>query len=278
MTITFKSGVDVPLAVQAKTMNRSFEGYLAGDIHLTPEWYAAMLAQDSVDLNKTQIAFQGDEPIAIGLVAWRGGTNRLAAMGVVKDVQEKGIGTQLMVHLLEQAREREDTHYYLECFEQNERGIKLYERQGFTTLERLHGYNAPEDRSTQNVNVLYETVPMLAVAQAMIAYGPPDLPWQLSGYTLAKLTRPFTAIKYGPALAVITEPASKVAMIRVVVVLPEHRGQGHARALLQALLDAYPDKAWHMPQFCPESIGVGLFEPLGFTRTELNQVHMVCKL
>jgi GNAT superfamily N-acetyltransferase len=279
MTLTFKSGVDVPLAVQAETMNRAFEGYLAGDIHVSPEAYAAMLARDSVDLNKTQIAFSEDgEAIAIGMVAWRGGQSRLAAMGVVKGTQEKGIGTQLMQHLLQQARERKDSHYYLECFEQNERGIKLYERHGFVAKERLYGYQAPTERAEKAIPFSYEQVPMLEVAQAMIAYGAPDLPWQMSGYTLSKLGAPMMAIKSDACYAVISDPNSGGAVLWSVVVLPEYQRQGHARRFVQGLLDAYPEKPWHVPQLCPESVGVKVLEPLGFVRDELHQVHMVCAL
>ncbi len=62
-------------------------------------------------------------------------------------------------------------------------------------------------------------------------------------------------------------------MIRTVVTLPEARGRGRARELIEALARAFPDRPLTVSPICPEPFAP-LFEGAGFARTPLSQLMM----
>ncbi len=274
MTLEIVPAVEIQIAQQAATMTDAFTGYLAGDIRLNAGRYAAMLARDGIDLNLSRFALRDGEPIALGLVARRGWSSRLAAMGVVRNAQEGGIGRILLDDLVVQARERGDRVYWLECFEQNTRGIRLYSRMGFETVQRLYGYQRDalgEDVTPEDV--VFEYVDPSLVGEMVAKHGAADLPWQISAATVINFGPPFSGVHLDSAYALIS-PTTNWAVMLLVLVVPEAlRGQGRARQLVEALIAHYPDKAWRVPQLCPETF-VGFYEKLGFKRQELNQVQM----
>ena len=112
------------------------------------------------------------------------------------------------------------------------------------------------------------------VARKVTQHGMPDLPWQISGETIAHLGPPHRAYKLGAAYAVVTDPAAPQVMIRSLVVEPAGREKGQAAALLRAIMAENPGKEWRVPALCPEEIG-GVFESVAFTREKLSQFHMV---
>jgi len=57
------------------------------------------------------------------------------------------------------------------------------------------------------------------------------------------------------------------------VTLPHARRQGHAGALLRAVIARYPEKTWRVPATLPEEFS-GVFEKCGFTREKLSQWQM----
>jgi ribosomal protein S18 acetylase RimI-like enzyme/predicted GNAT family acetyltransferase len=119
-----------------------------------------------------------------------------------------------------------------------------------------------------------DEVDVLEVARRVTRYGLPDLPWQVSGETVANLGPPHRAYKLGAAYAVLTDPTAATVMIRSLVVEPAGREKGRAAALLGALMAEFPGKEWRVPALCPEEIG-GVFESVGFIREKLAQFHMV---
>jgi GNAT superfamily N-acetyltransferase len=159
----------------------------------------------------------------------------------------------------------------LEVIEQNEPAVRLYQDSGFHILRRLVGYKATPDGPAQPASL--DEVDVREVARLLAAYGLPDLPWQISGESLALLGPPNRAYRFGEAYAVISNPIGPQIAVRSILVRPEARGEGLAARLLCTLMDNYPDAQWVVPALCPQEIG-GLFERVGFERRELSQLQM----
>jgi N-acetylglutamate synthase-like GNAT family acetyltransferase len=108
-------------------------------------------------------------------------------------------------------------------------------------------------------------------------YGLPDLPWQISGESLAQAGPPGKAYQMGSAYAAISDPERSHVAIRTIVVESEARQQGQATQLLRAVMAQYPGKTWIVPALCPAEIG-GVFEKVGFEREDLSQLQMALEL
>jgi ribosomal protein S18 acetylase RimI-like enzyme len=213
--------------------------------------------------------------VGVALIARRGWTSRLAAMALVPEARGQGVGRWAMGQLLDQARARGERRMVLEVIESNEPAVRLYRHSGFCLLRRLAGYKAVSPNGADPIPV--EEVDIREVARLVTAHGLPDLPWQVSGESLALMGPPNRAYRLGDAYAVISDPAAPQIVVRSVVVKPEGRGQGLAARLLHLLMDSHPDTRWIVPALCPEEMG-GLFERVGFARSEISQLQMAIAL
>src|SRR5690606_17202629 len=154
--------------------------------------------------------------------------------------------------------------YILECFEQNTRGIKLYQRLGFEITERLMGYTYQQENAQDTPVPELEQVDVYEVARQLMWYGDQSLPWQSSGMQIARLGAPHVGYKLGEAYGVFSDPSADVATVRALVVPPEHQNQGHAKALIQAVMGLHAgSRQWRIGQICPEWVGQRTFEKLG---------------
>ncbi len=140
--------------------------------------------------------------------------------------------------------------------------------------EAAAGNAAARDAVTGDLKV--EEADIREVARKVTAYGLSNLPWQISGETLAKFGPPYVAYAMDGAYAVISSPRERSVTIRSVVVEPERRRRGRAARLLRALIAAHPAEEWRVPALCPEEMAP-LFESLGFARGSLSQLHMVAE-
>src|SRR6185369_5044795 len=134
-----KPASEFPIPEIAELLTRGFEGYFV-PIQITPAVLLTMLRRDSIDLNESRVLHRDGEPIGVALIARRGWTSRLAAMGIVSDARHGGAGTFGMQQLINEARTRGDHEMLLEVIEQNTAGVKLYQKVGFEIVRRLVGY------------------------------------------------------------------------------------------------------------------------------------------
>jgi hypothetical protein len=164
----------------------------------------------------------------------------------------------------------------LEVIEQNEPAVRLYEALGFQRVRRLVGFSLPasapldpgsEDSGMQEVDVRL-------VAAQVGTQGPLDLPWQLSGETLAQLGPPHRGFRQEEAWLALTDPAAPTVGIRAIVAMDLER-QG-AR-ILRAVRAKFPGKEWRVGALWPEELA-GVFLGAGFSRTPLSQWQMELKL
>jgi hypothetical protein len=66
-----------------------------------------------------------------------------------------------------------------------------------------------------------------------------------------------------------------VISLTALVVPRAHRRNGWDTRLMLALLAAYPDKAWSIPQIVPEELAPEFFTRCSWTLQDKNQLEMV---
>lgn len=271
MSLKVVPALDFNLSELAEHLNSSFKGYLV-EIKFSPAMVNYMLRQDHVDLSASQVVLEAGQPVGVALIARRGWTSRVAAMGISSERRGQRIGEWLMRQIISQAGERQDRTLVLEVIEQNHPAVRLYQKLGFQTQRRLVGYRtqALEGQAAEGL----QEVDIREVARLLSCYATPDLPWQLSGESLAQGGWPNLGYRLGEAYGAISNPEQPQITLRALVVPPEARRRGAATALVQALAAKYPGKTWAVPPIWPEETATGLFEKLGFTREALSQLQM----
>ena len=261
---------DYTIPQLADLLTRGFEGYYI-PIDVTESVLLSMLRRDGVSLEDSRVILSKGEPVGAALVARRGWTSRIDAMGLVTGARNRGIGTWAMKRLIEEARERGDREMILEVIEQNRAGVRLYEKVHFQVVRRLVGFKI--ERPRVHVEAELEEVDIRELAQLVTSFGLKDLPWQVSGETLAHHTPPARAYRLGDAFCLTGNLNPADVVIWSVLVLPQARGQLRGARLVQALFANNPGKIWHVPALCPEELGF-VFEKAGMQRERLSQLQM----
>ncbi|MCC7119774.1 MAG: GNAT family N-acetyltransferase [Anaerolineales bacterium] len=261
---------EFPLAQIADLLTRGFAGYLV-PIQITEPVLLTMLRRDSIDLAESRIIYKEAEAVGVALLARRGWTSRLAAMGIVATARNGGLGVWAMRKLIQEAQARGDQEMHLEVIAQNTAGVKLYQKAGFKKVRNLFGYTLekPPAASTETL----QEIDIRELARLVAYHGLKDLPWQLSGITIAQHTPPARAFRLNDAYCLISDPTAEHVAIASVLVKTRSRGAGLAPALLRALFARFPNKTWHVPPIYPEEI-CGVFEELDMQRAEIAQWQM----
>lgn len=275
MDLSTRPALDYAWDEMAQLMTSSFAEYFVS-IQMTPSSLAALCVSEGVDMRHSRVALREDEPVGLGLIARRGWTCRLAAMGVVVAARRSGVGRALLSTLIHEAKARGDRRMVLEVIEQNAPAIRLYERAGFRIQRRLVGFHASPLQG--GVDPDLRQVDPLRVAHAVFAHAAAGLPWQLAPETLVHYASPHEGFQLQQAYAVISDPAQPTVALRALLVEPAGRRRGQARHLLQALFGCFPGKHWRVPILVPEGPVTGLFTGMGFQRETLSQFEMSLEL
>lgn len=273
-SFSFKPGSEFSIPQIAELLTRGFEGYLV-PINITVPVLLTMMRRDGIDLNETRILHQDGEPIGVALIARRGWTSRLAAMGIVSSARKGGAGTWAMEQLIEEARARGDQEMLLEVITQNTAGVKLYEKVGFKKIRKLVGYKL-ENPQVESAEELQE-VDIQEAAKMVTAHGLKDVPWQISGISIAHHTPPSRAFCLNNTYCVISNPQVEHVSISSVSAPAGAGESGPGAALMRALFARFPNKTWHVSPIYPEEMAP-LFEQLGMQREDLSQWQMSLKL
>ena len=268
--LDIKPASDYPLLDLTQLLNLSFENYLV-PVTFNLIQFLTMIRKDSVDLSASRVLLADEQLAGIALIARRGWTSRLAAMGIVQRMRSKGTGSWFMEKLIQEARERGDRDMVLEVIEQNEHAVKLYQKCGFQSVRRLIGLIRKDADESSKKHL--EEINLREAGSLISHHGLPNLPWQLAGETIAHLTPPARAYRNGSALVVISNSDAEHVVIWSVLVEPHARGQHLGMDMLRAVIANHPGKTWHVPAIYPEEFGA-LFERAGFEREELTQWQM----
>ncbi len=270
----FKPASTYSIEQIADLLTRSFEGYFV-PINITETALLTMMRRDSIDLAESRVLIKNGEPIGAALIARRGWTSRLAAMGIISQERNSGAGSWAMNILVEEARARSDREMQLEVIEKNTAGVKLYQKFGFETIRRLVGYTL-EHPQVDSKDELQE-VDIRELARLITYHGIKDLPWQLSGTTIANHTPPSRAFRLHDAYCLISNPEAEHVAISSVLVKTGSRGAGLSPVLIRAVFSRFPKKVWHVSAIFPEEMGA-IFEQVGMRREEISQFQMTLKL
>ena len=277
MNLEFPSFSEYGLERAAAVLARAFDDYFVR-IPFTLEVLLNAARVDSVDLGSSRIFLRNGAAVGGALIARRGWTSRLAGMAIVPEARRGGVGRAAVLHLLAEAKARGDRTMVLEVIEQNSAAVELYRVCGFKEIRRLIGFAGPPAPSSALLPELIE-VDLREIGDAVIRYGLPDLPWQLSGETLAQLTPPTVAYNLDGAWIALTDPAQPVVTVRGLIAEPAV-GDGtpprHDReaALLRAAMAKHPGKEeWRFSAVWPEELAA-VIAPAGLPRTPLTQWQM----
>ncbi len=222
-SLSLKPAHEYSTSFLADLMTRSFEAYFV-PINITDTVLLTMLRRDGIDLTASRVLMKDGEPVGLAMIARRGWTNRLAAMGITVNARGSGVGTWAMAQLVAEARERGDKEMLLEVIEQNTAGVKLYEKSGFKKMRRLVGYklNNPQVDTAEEI----EEIDIRELARTVTYHGMQDLPWQLSGTTIMQHTPPSRAFRLNDAYCLISNPDVMDVAIQSVLVKARSRGAG----------------------------------------------------
>ena len=277
MNLEFPSMVDYGLERAAEVLSRAFEDYFVR-IPFTAGALLHAARTDSVDLTASRMFVRDGAAAGGALIARRGWTTRLAGMAITPEARRGGIGRAAVLHLLAEAKARGDRMMILEVIEQNTAAVELYRACGFKEIRRLIGFAGPPAPGAVSSPDLIE-VDLREVAAAVTRHGLPDLPWQLSGETLAQLTPPSVAYRLDGAWIALTDPAQPVVTIRGLIAAPA-LGDGappcrdREAALLRAVMAKHPGREeWRLSAVWPEELA-GVIAPAGLPRSPLTQWQM----
>ncbi len=272
------STIELGLNESVELLNQSFHGYQI-PLSFTLSTLLHSCRVDGIDLSVSQVLLQAGEPVGIALIARRGWRCRLAAMALVPAVRGQGVGRWFLTELVEQAKARNERQMVLEVIANNDPAVQLYQRCGFAIQRRLVSYKRPAMGTDQPpaTDDLLQAVDLQAVATLVTCAGLPDLPWQLSGESLAQVGPPNCGYRLGGAYIALSDPTAATVAIRALVVEPASRGRGAATRLLQTITAAYPAQQFEVPALCPAELG-GLFAKAGFHPATLAQWQMALDL
>jgi len=274
MSLDIRSASDYRLPDLTQLLNLSFENYPV-PVTFNLLQFLTMIRKDSVDLVASRVLLADEQLAGIALIARRGWTSRLAAMGIVQSQRGQGAGSWFMEKIIQEARERNDKEMVLEVIEQNDPAVRLYQKCGFQSVRRLIGLICKNAK--ESVRNSLEMIDLREAGSLISQRGLSDLPWQLAGETIAHMNPPARAYRNGPALVVISNPNVEHVVIWSLLVEPEARGKNLGVDMLQRVIAEHPGKTWHVPAIFPEEFG-RIFEQAGFEREELTQWQMRLKL
>lgn len=265
-TITCTSAAHWNSYQLAAILTSCFEGYLT-PFTIQGEAFAMRFAAEDVSLNDSQVWLQQGQPVALALIARRGKNSRLAAFAIRPALRGQGLGKYCIQQLIDAARERGDKVFSLEVITDNESGIALYQRMGFTLQQSLIGFHAPLLPATQLTGELTEIDP-LYMARKMMADPYNSLPWLSAAETLYKLPGKAYALNdVAFGMVIPGEPAK----LRMLYVEPQARGRGEAKALLMLLRKRFDYLSTAVA--IPDSVSP-LFLSCGFIEEPIRQYEM----
>lgn len=251
-------------------LNRGFENYVI-PITLDVNAFLNMIRKDGIDLGISRVLLADGEAAGIALLARRGWTSRLTAMGISQPLRGFGAGSWLMEAIIQEACQRGEREMVLEVIVQNEPAVHLYEKCGFEIVRRLISMIRRD--ATENQTRALVEMDIREASRFLSQYGLSNLPWQLSSESLAQLNPPSRAYASDGAYVVISNPDGNDIAIWSLFVEPDKRGKGLGTQMLKAVIHQHPNKTWRIPALLPEELGK-VYERAGFTREELSQWQM----
>lgn len=259
----------------AEIMTACFEGYVISQT-VTGETFNNRFRRENLDLRESRVLLDGERPVAIILVARRGWTARIAAMGIVPSHRAKGLGRSALSEVIGDLRKLGDRRLLLEVIDSNEPAVHLYQGLGFQVRRRLIGYRRPSQTSDGPGAARLAGIDPAAVARIVAGEGTPDLPWIMAPETLAAAAAPAGGFALDDLAFAIVEPGPQAATValRTLVVARHARGRGLGRRMIAALAAAHPGQDLLISANYPEDLVPDFLARTGFEKTPIGQFEM----
>ena len=264
---------EVSSAEQAEIANAAFAGYVGGWAEMRAEALARFLLSQGADLYLSRFVRGADERLlGFGYINRTANVLRLAGMAIIPSARGTGAARQLLDHLVDEARGRGDAAMMLEVIEQNPRAVALYRRHGFHEITKLLSWRRnPAGGTGEGTIWEVDEVPVLELLRMPAANEYPAVPWQISRHAMVKLERA-RAFRTGDTGVIISDP--NVAPIRVHGLFSTSTDSTATREVLRAVMNRFPECQFFAPAIWPAELGRDVFEPLGYARDTLSQLHM----
>ena len=277
----------VPMEQLHAALVDAFADYIVGPFQLSAEQMPAFLTRQAVALSASRVATKQGQIHAIALVSLRSDIARwrLATLCAVPLARGTGVTHRLMDDLVSRATAFGASALELECFAQNERAVRLYQRYGFRTAAELRAWSSRARGPGQSTGgVLSASAFVREVGRAeglawqhAAARDIPDLPLQVAGDLLATSTRPLRFWQSGTAQLVFSAVEGDPVLIHGLV--DSSVALRDAEILVARLQATYPDcEIKAMPQVHRADLGGEALRRLGFEDTALYQLLMVRSL
>ncbi|CAI1143436.1 GNAT family N-acetyltransferase [Serratia quinivorans] len=259
----------------AQILCHCFENYIVRFV-IDGDTFARRFGAEDLSLNDSIIVTHQQQPVALALISRRGLHSRVAALSIRPEMRGKGLGKALMQRIVAEARERGDRQLSLEVIEGNDPAIALYHQAGLRIVGTLTGHLAGEQTAGDTVPL--QEIDPLFVSHRLIAEGATSQPWLIAPETLFKLPgKPYAfALEQHQAYAVVQVGADK-CFLRMIYVPPQHRNQGHARAMLAALQARFSPLPLVTNVYVPE-VAAPFFARLGWQQDAMRQFEMTITL
>ena len=252
-------------------LNDCFQGYLT-PVNFTVTGFEQRMRSEHLDPEASKIYTLEDRPVGVILVARRGWNSRIAAMSVAPEFRNQGAGRQMLLDMLEAARERHDRQVLLEVFEQNPNAVKLYRSVGFQIVRRLFGYERPPSREAFEPLIEIDPLEFSRIASREAESG---LPWMLEAETFAAKVLPNCAFQLeAGAFALVTDTVGENIVLWNLVVSRSARRRGLGARMVRGLVNQFNGKGCVIVQLVPETLAPEFFSGLGFSVMALNQFEM----
>lgn len=134
--ITYRAVSDVDFSAFTSAFNLAYSDYFVPIMMSVPS-FRALIDRDDLDLEASVAALDTDTIVGTGLLGIRDQGGWIGGMGVIPRRRREGIGRQMMLYLLDRARERELSWIDLEVIEQNRGAYALYHELGFADRRTL---------------------------------------------------------------------------------------------------------------------------------------------
>src|SRR5258706_2027828 len=109
----------------AIALNRGFEGYFV-PLSFTAQAYERRFRSEHLDPYASRVYSHDGSPAGALLIARRGWTSRVAAMGIAPAFRGQGVGRRILEEVIAEARARGDRAMLLEVLVQNSPTLALY--------------------------------------------------------------------------------------------------------------------------------------------------------
>lgn len=259
-----------PAADLHAAFGAAFADYLIGPFTMAPDQWPVFLARQCIALHQSRVARVDGRIVAFALTAPRPDQPswRLGTMGALPAARGSGAAQALLDDFIARAGNAGQQRVELECFAQNERGLRLYRSRGFEVIDELHGWQGrPQPLADSDA----AAVP-LDEAFAWLAGSATRLPLQTTPAALRALPVQLMAWRLGGACAVTSVAADRITLHALLD--DDAEAQRDALRLLRHLAALHPDRLMVAPQLMRSCAGGVALAAAGLERMPLHQVWM----